>query len=461
MNKIKAWTLLVIVFITLIQQSYAIVRTEESPEWNKDSLTAYFKKYKLQIDKNSDYNSLVDTIKSYKDAVTANSRLFGTNVDHILSGFKHYLERQAKLTENDTDDLFTHLKHQLRQLELKGQLTKDRVQAVLDKVRYRVMHEKLMTEAEWKKAYAHFESTYAKPRWYQRLLHLKPDLQDIESSSLRDWVQSATAHLGRLGTLTKDQVSAVSETLYQSILNSDLNKLGERAWAEDLTHTISQRTQLKKEQLEEIVQSIANEVRAYKIFAIDYSGQAKEQAHHWMDDLQGLFWNKVQGIVEPIKTRLPQNKDTWHFYNYRDTHLKYPGQEKKLTASLRAQAKSMSRAVEPKTNVVSHVIETAVSVASDAAAQATDSVKGSFAHFWSQREYEIYRRLGYTEAHVDWIKNYLEQTFQNQKDSVKGKSDEAAIAIKRYLDSCKIQTPNQVDANVHRMKRYLDSWSLL
>jgi tRNA U34 5-carboxymethylaminomethyl modifying GTPase MnmE/TrmE len=119
----------------------------------------------------------------------------------------------------------------------------------------------------------------------------------------------------------------------------------------------------------------------------------------------------------------------------------------------------MSKAIEPmtKTNGISHAIETAVS----AAAQATNSVKGTFAHFWHQKEHDIYRRLGYTEAHIDWIRNYLEHTFQNQKDSVKGRADEAAIALKRYLDSCKVQTPNQVDVNVHRMKRYLEAWRTL
>ncbi|KAG1140202.1 hypothetical protein G6F37_009177 [Rhizopus arrhizus] len=465
-NKIKPHTIITIVLIALIGQSLAIVRTEEAPEWNKESLTAYFKKYKIHFDKNSDYNALMETIKSYKDSVTTNSRLFGSNVDHILSGFKLFLEKKTKLAQNDADDIYTNLRHQLRQLELKGQLTKDRVQAVLDKIRHEVIEQKLMTEAEWKRAHSHFESTYVKPTWYQRVLHLKPDVEDIESSSLKGWVHSVSNSLNHLGTLTKDQLATISDVLYQSVVNSDLNKLGDKAWIEEISHKISQKTQLKKEQLEDIVQAIAREVHAYKVFALDYTGQTKEQAHHWLDKFKGHMWTKVQEIVEPIKTKIPyhplqyqQPHETWHFYDYKDAHLKYPGQEERLTASIKAQVSSMSKAIEPMTKAsgISHAIETAVS----AAAQATNSVKGTFAHFWHQKEHDIYRRLGYTEAHIDWIRNYLEHTFQNQKDSVKGRADEAAIALKRYLDSCKVQTPNQVDVNVHRMKRYLEAWRTL
>ncbi|KAI9270816.1 hypothetical protein BY458DRAFT_546964 [Sporodiniella umbellata] len=462
LSRIKLWSLTVIVLIAFIQQSYAIVRVEETSEWNKDSLTAYFKKYKLQIDKNSDYNALVDTIKTYKDSVTNNARLFGSNVDNILSGFKLFLEKHAKLTGNSAESLLTNMKHQLRQLELKGQLSKERVASVLDKVRHRIVAEKLMTEAEWKRAYAHFESSFVRPNWYQRLLRLKPDIPDMESSSIRNWVQTVMNNVARLGVLSKEQIESVTEILQENILSSDIHKLGEKAWAEDITHRISQKTQLKKEQLEGIIRTIVEEVRAYKVFAIDYTGQVKEETRHWLEDLRDSVWGKMQNVVQPFQHKAtPQKPETWQFYHHRDMHLKYPGQEQKLMASLRAQASALSREVAPKTNVVSQAIETAVAAASGVASQATESVKDSFSNFWSQREYDVYRRLGYTEAHIDWIKNYLESTFQNQKDSVKGKTDEAAIAIKRYLDSCKVQTPTQVDDNVHRIKRYLENWRTL
>lgn len=416
----------------------------------------------------------MDTIKSYKDAVTANARLFGSNVDHILYGFKNSMEKNAKLANNDAHAVLNNIRHQLRQLELKGQLKKDRVQAVLDKARHEVIREKLMTEAEWKKAYSHFEATYAQPTWYQRVFRLKPNIQDIESSSLKSWILSVTNNLNHLGTLTKEQVTSIGDALYQSILKTDIHKLGDNVWVEELKYSISQQTQLKKEQLEDVMEAIAKEVRAFKIFALDYTGQAKEQTSHWIHSVKNRVWTTVEGLMKPIRTRLshyrhhlpyadPTSHPKWEFYNYKDAHLKYPGEKKKLTASIQSQARSMSKQFETATatNVITHAFETAVSVASEAAAQATSSVKDSFAHFWRQKEHDIYRRLGYTEAHIDWIQNYLEKTFQNQKDSVKGKADEAAIAIKRYLDSCKVQTPNQVDASVHRMKRYLEAWRTL
>jgi hypothetical protein len=131
-----------------------------------------------------------------------------------------------------------------------------------------------------------------------------------------------------------------------------------------------------------------------------------------------------------------------------------------LSEDWHASSKSMAR---------SRTIHAVLSKASEVAAEATQKIqdlehldlKETFGHFWREKEHNYYRKLGYTEAHIDWIQDYLVKTFTNQKKSVRERVDEAAINIKRYLDSVRIQTPVQNEQNVHKLKRHLESWRTL
>lgn len=459
--------------LLLVGQLYAIVRTEEVTEWTRDKVGTYFNKYKIAYDKKSDKKSLIDIAKSYKDAATYNTQIFGSAVDNIISGFTNSAKKHTHLAQNDFDAFITNLKHELRQLELKGQLSKDRVQAVLDKAHSQAMRQKIMSEAEWNKAYLHFKSRYEEPTWYQRVLRLKPEVDD-GTSSFNRWIQSATDRVYHLGGLTKEQAKAIGDQLRTSISKSDLHKLGDKHWVDDFTSAVAKKTELKKDQLEGVVEFIKKDVNGYKIFALDYTGQAKDHTKNWIEQVKSYFedlWETVQEHwehwIHVIKTKL-------HFKKHeKPTKIITPH---KVTASIKSVAHSLHSDWEAssKSRARSRTVESVKSRVCTAATHVTDKInninyedlkkidlKKSFGHFWRQKEHDAYRKLGYTEAHIEWIQDYLTKTFRDQKTSVKGKRDEAAIAIKRYLDGLHVQTPAQVDANVHKLKRHLESWRTL
>jgi hypothetical protein len=470
LNK-KLFSILCIFLALISHVVVAIVRTEETNEWTKDSLGSYFNKYKILYDKKADHRSLIDIAKSYKDAATSNTKIFGSGVDNIISGFTNNIQKHAGLAENDVEGFITSLKHQLRQLELKGQLNKDRVRAVLDKAHIHAVRQKIMTESEWKKAYAFFESLYQPPTWYQRVLRIKPDVDD-GADSLNNWIHSTSDRISHLAGLTKEQSLAVRDQLRSSISKGDLFKLGDKAWVDDFVHSVSKKTELSKDQINHVVESITKDVNGYKIFALDYTGQAKDQALHWCCQVK----NYLSDLWETIQ------RHVYYWYRRIQVNLGIKKQEptkilpSRVTDSFKSAASSIQSEwnASSKSKVRSRSIESVKSRVSTAASHATskinnfdfhhgksDSIKDSFAHFWRKKEHDAYRKLGYTEAHIDWIQNYLHKTFKNQKTSVKGRTDEAAIAIKRYLNDLGIQSPTQVDANVHKLKRHLESWRTL
>ncbi|EPB85384.1 hypothetical protein HMPREF1544_07844 [Mucor circinelloides 1006PhL] len=456
-------------FILLFtRQSSAIVRTEEVNEWTKDNLGTYFNKYKILYDRSSDHKSLSEIAQSYKDAATANAKYFlGTNVDQILFGFTETLSKNTHLAKNDIDAFITDLKHQLRQLELKGQLSKERVKAVLDKAHHQAVKQKLLTEDQWQKAYHSVESHYQQPSWFQRVITGKSSIVDDGAAAFNHWMQSVMDHTAHIGGLTKEQAKDVGEQIRTSISNTDIHRLGDKAWLDNLSQSISKQTQLKKDQLEKIIDSINRDVHGYKIFGLEYTGQAKDHVKNWFERVKyGCedVWYQIKSFFRSCQAHIER------VFNLKQ--LRKPKVvAKEAAASVKSVASSLSSEWSSSSKSMAHsrTLHSALSKASGAAAYATNKVhdfdpseiKDSFGHFWRKKEHDAYRKLGYTEAHIDWIQNYLEKTFKNQKTSVKGRTDEAAIAIKRYLDELKVQTPSQIDQNIHKLKRHLESWRTL
>lgn len=460
-----------VLFILFISRTAAIVRTEEVDEWTKNSLGTYFNKYKILYDKKADHKSLTDIARSYKDAALSNAKYFGSNVDDILSGFTHSVHKHAGLAQNDVEKFATDLKHQLRQLELKGQLNKDRIKAVLDKAHIQAVRQKILTEEDWKKAYTHFESRFEPPTWYQRVLRLKPEVDD-GASSLNNWVHVTASRIGHLAGLTREQTLAVGDQLRSKLANADLYSLGSKAWVDDFVKSVSQKTDIKKDQLNKVVDSITKDINGYKIFALDYTGQAKDEVKNWCDRAKTYLEDLWEHIHHRVKFWFHRLQVKLGIKKHKATRIS----PSKVTESIKSAAQSIQHQWSASSKSIhrSRSIESVKSRASSAASHATSKlndfsfqhvkngdIKDSFAHFWRKKEHDAYRKLGYTEAHIDWIQNYLLKTFKNQKSSVKGRADEAATAIKNYLNGLKVQSPHQVDANVHKLKRHLESWRTL
>ncbi|KAI9353105.1 hypothetical protein BD770DRAFT_436392 [Pilaira anomala] len=542
-KKLTLYAILCIAIILFVGQSSAIVRTEEEADWTRDSLGSYFSnKYQQGFhDKNADdQNSLAEIRREYKDSLISNSRIFGSGVDRLVSGFTDTLNKHRGSPDNDLDPFITNLKYKLRELELKGQLSKERVQAVLDSAYHHAMRHKILTEDEWDEAYDTFTNIYQQPSWYQRVLSLKPNVEE-GASAFNNWIQSVMGHLGHVGGLTKEQTKAIADQLRTSVSDTDFSRLGDKNWVDDLTRTLSRKTDLKKDQLEKIVASIARDVNGYRYFALDYTGKGREHAQNWCDQVKtGVdgFWDRLhsqmgrwKSIVlgnsyrdHPSHYQHPSdreylshhdhhhhhhsdNKHPHHDFDHHDhsAHHDRPSHHDRLSYhdrhshhhdhehakihphrvadSVKSVAHSISEDWEASshsivrsrsTESIKSKVSSAASHVTSAAAHATSKIsdfdldqlknidlKDSFAHFWRSKEHDVYRKLGYTEAHINWIQDYLTKTFKNQKSSVHTKSDEAVIAIKRYLNAVHVQNPTQVDATVHRLKRLLESWRTL
>ncbi|KAI8972320.1 hypothetical protein BDB01DRAFT_909383 [Pilobolus umbonatus] len=423
--------------LLVITQISAIVRTEETKDWTKDLIVSYLKNYSPLHP--VEQVPLMDKAKTYADAVTNHARLFGNQVDHVLSGFKNTLELHSDLAENDIQALLTQLKHQLRQLELKGQLTKERVKAVLDKFHAKVTREKIMTEAQWEKAVSAIESSL-QPKWYQRVFHTQTPFQR--------WIFSVTSKLNRLGGLTKDQVKVIGDQLKSAVEEcTDLCKLGDKDWVNQFTTTVSKKTQLRKDQLDAVIESITQDLKSYKLFACDYTGHSPHDWLHSIKDTWSSLW-PTRKQEKKVKTREVISSTTSTTTSV------------STTTSTTTVSTTVPTVISVPTTVPT-ILSTTVTVTVVATVRDEETPAPSaesFAAYWRQKELEAYRRLGYTEAQMDWIQDYLEKTFHNQKSSVKDKMNEASSQLKRYLTQLKLQDASQIDQTVHRFQRHLENW---
>lgn len=385
-------------------------------------------------------------------------------MDRIVREFTSQIQKQNNLVRNDVTGFFTKLKHKLRQLELKGQLSKDKVETVLDSAHTEAVRQKIMTESEWQRAYSVFKNRYQPPRWYQRVLGVKARIDD-GASSLNDWVQSVVDRVTHIGGLTKDEAKTIRDEVSDRIANTDINQLGDQTWVNEVSESLSAKTKLSKDQLEKVMHSISRDINGYKIFGLEYTGQAKQKAKNVYEKAKyncANFWDQVNDYYRQAR------------YNFNHYWKKYEVPKEEIvhaTESVKSVASSLSQDwhSSSKSMARSRTIHSVLSKASEVAAEATQKIqdlehldlKETFGHFWREKEHNYYRKLGYTEAHLDWIQEYLVKTFTNQKKSVREKVDEAGSTIKGYLDNLKIQSPSQNEQNVHKLKRQLESWRTL
>jgi uncharacterized protein YgfB (UPF0149 family) len=94
-------------------------------------------------------------------------------------------------------------------------------------------------------------------------------------------------------------------------------------------------------------------------------------------------------------------------------------------------------------------------------AKATEGVndaQNSFGHYWRQKELDSYRKLGYTEAHIEWIQNYLSKTFTDKKNLTKDTVYNAVRTIRQYLVQAKVQTAAHIDAQLKSLEELIEYW---
>ncbi|KAL9546287.1 hypothetical protein MBANPS3_006732 [Mucor bainieri] len=460
-----AYAVCLVMLANEAQAKAATTQVEDVTNWSKDQVQAYLDKYQITYDKNDE--SLLDTVKSYRDAAVANAGIFisdkADSVTRLVEGLKIKLEKQYKLSANNVDALSNDLSHELKQLELSGSLTQDKVKQALDRYQHKAIKQKYVTAAQWKDISNDIQGSFASPTWYQRIFGGGPSHSKLfAEDSFHTWLTtSVTQRLQQNKDLTKAEIDSVVESLKNAITTTsssvqDLSKLGTAAWWKQFSKDLEKSAKLKQNQADAVVESLKDEVNAYKIFAIDYAGETAQQTQNYLLNaaqyLKNAGYDVYQKVVHPLQANPEKDaKVSGALYSASSAAAS-------ATNAAGASASSLHAAA---TDAAAAATDAAASSASVLRAQASESVydaKDNFGRFWRQKELETYKKIGYTEAHIDWIENYLSKTFHAKTDFAKDTVQNAVRTIRQYLVNAKVQTAAHIDSQLKSIEGLVESW---
>ncbi|KAI8379745.1 uncharacterized protein BYT42DRAFT_569895 [Radiomyces spectabilis] len=456
--------------LLLVPDTAARVSTvDDVSSWTKDKIDEYLDKYKIAYNNHVDQSTLVKQIKAYKKAVAANVVLFGDKINHVMKDLKITLDKDRKLTKTDADLLMNEIQYHLRRLELQGELTQNRVKSTLGRVHKHVIKQKIMDEARWQEIHNQVLSSFENQGWYQRVLSRYPTDDTTSSASLNRWLHGVAERLDHVKDLSEDQITSVIDHLRHSITSvPDITRIGDPYWREKFAHRLETQTKLTGEQIQKVLDSIEHDVNAYKIFAMDYVGESMIDTKEWMHSVKETIRHGCSAAVDKfwdvfymIDRKL---RDTLALQHHVDQN---PYQ--RATNSIKSVVSSVSSDWHRSSQSAqySRSVHSAVSAASEFAASATDKLshkghgdswRSSFSHFWADQELEAYRRLGYTEAHIQWIQDYLKKTLTPHKKGSSNSVENMFNNIKHYLIDAKVQTEAQVQREVDRLKKEYEAW---
>ncbi|KAI9254257.1 hypothetical protein BY458DRAFT_521241 [Sporodiniella umbellata] len=425
--------------ILLVSESQARVQdgsmTDDLSQWTKDQAQAYLDKYHIAYDKNTQDQTLLDTVKKYRDAAVANTNVFINNktdvINKMVDAVKLKLLSSYKVSTENANQLANEIQHGLKQLELSGSLTGDKVKQALDRWGHQAVKQKILTEAQFKELALDVQGHFTSPSWYQRLLGSVPSTSDLfPEDAYHTWLKSTiTERLQQNKELTEDQINKVIESLKKSISSSstaNLSKLGDVSWWQSFSNQVSHDAKLTTEQASQVAESIKDDVNAYKIFAMDYASETAQETGN-------AFYRAGQ-------------------YVYNSGYQLYQAY---IAKPLDTKSSQVQRAATQATDAA---YQTA-SILRNQASQASQDAGNSIGQYWRQKELDSYRQLGYTEAHIDWIQNYLQKTFQTKKDWTKESITEGIRTLRQYLIQAKVQTTAHIDAQLKSVEELVHYWT--
>lgn len=426
-------------------------QVEDISKWTQDQVQAYFDKYNIVYDKNDE--NLLDTAKRYRDAAVANANIFiadkSDSVTRLIEGLKIKLEKQYNLAANAIDGFTTDLSHELKQLELSGHLTQDRVKQTLDQYQAKAIKQKYVTEAQWKDIANDIQGSFVNPTWYQRLFGTGPTHSSFfDEDSFHTWVStSLTDRVKQNKELTKQEIDDVVQTLKRAIQSTsssvqDLSKLASADWWKQLGDDLEKDAKLKKNQVDSVIESLKDDVNSYKIFAMDYAGQKVDDTQSLLASAVQYVMDRGQGLYQAV-VRPAQRKQS-EIHNAATA----------TASSLRAGATEAYH--DAKDSFYDAKEDVAESV--EDVKEYVDDTKDSFGKFWRNKELETYRKIGYTEAHINWLESYLSKTFHNKAEITKESIQHAIQTIRNYLIKAKVQTAANIDAQLKSLEGLLNSW---
>ncbi|CAO3588247.1 unnamed protein product [Absidia cylindrospora] len=415
---------------------------QEAVDWTKAKVNAFVNKYNLGYDKHVDESSLRQKVQEYEKAAKNNAQYFGAKVDHFINNIKIDLEKHHELSQHDMDGVVSNLQHSLRQLELQGQLTRDKVEQSIDKVQRQLANKKSISESSWKSikndVASQFTESYYRPSWFQRVFSssssssssVKSAASDAKSS-IDQWLDHVQDRLRDLRVLTDNQLQAVMDQLRQAVTHRNLHKLASKHWYERLYHRLEKKAKLTEAQKDQIKDALEEEVNSYKVFATDYLGTKVNQSKEWMD---GVYHYCCEA-VDSCKSSL----EDWLHYGMARFH----------------------EAVKGLQHRQQHVKDKAVddwNEAKDSAIKTEQDWKRNFDHYWQSKHLEAYRRLGYSEAQINHMKRAITSAFHDKQSLAQKNVDTTLDSMKQYMQQARVQTSAQIQTEIDKIKRQLDHW---
>ncbi|GAA5816864.1 hypothetical protein MFLAVUS_010398 [Mucor flavus] len=455
------------------QAKSASDQVQENVDWTKDQVQAYLDKYHISYDKNDE--NLMDTVQKYRDAAVVNAGLFindkTSTVQRLIDGLKLQLEKKYKLDANNVQAFTDDIQHELKQLELSGSLTQDKVKQSLDKLQHKAIKQKYVTAAQYKEIAKDLSSSFATPTWYQRIFHTGPSYSShFTDDSFHTWISSSvTQRLQENKELTKDEINAIVDTLKKAIQSTsssaqDLTKLASPAWWKQLSRDLEKDAKLKQNQATAVIDSLKDEVNSYKIFAIDYAGDATQQSQNLLASASRYLMDTgsyiYSAVVHPIQAK---ESDARSAVSVASTAAAAAtdaagSSASSLQAAATDAAYSAKDAYAASAASATDAAAASASVLRSQASQSVNHAKNNFGHFWRQKELETYKKVGYTEAHIDWVENYLSKTFHDKTNLAKESVQDAVRTIRQYLIQAKVQTAAHIDSQLKSLEGLIESW---
>jgi hypothetical protein len=447
----KKITILSLLLIFYILQTIALETPETVQQvntWTKDQLNQFLNKYHLNpYDKSENLDYVLKRVQKYQTEAQQDAKYFGVKINHFLNGARILLQQNKQINQQQLEGYIKDMQHQLRQLELQGALTNDKVEQTLDKYYRKLLKNKVISESTMASLKNDIKSNFQskvyqpKPAWYQRIFTFRtqPYSTNLEEeaanakSSINQWLDHVQDKLKELNVLTNEQLLIIREQLNELIVSKRFYKLASPHWYQRLYRRLEKHAHLTQDQLNQIKDTLEDEVNAYKIFVMDYLDETNQQAKQWMGGLYG----HCQKLAYHAKTHV----DDWYH------HL----MEKIYDYLSVSKSKSKAMIQQSKEDVKEKASSTMDDIKSSAKHN-QEEMKQHFDHYWKQKHLEAYRRLGYTEAQIDHIKNQWAQFAQQQQNSM----DQSLDQLKNYLQSTKVQTSSQIQKDMQELIKQLD-----
>ncbi|KAL0077615.1 hypothetical protein J3Q64DRAFT_1746515 [Phycomyces blakesleeanus] len=450
--------LLSVIDVTCSTVTKSVPTPKDILRWTRYQLSSYLDTHKILYDKHADDASLIDTVKAYKDAAESNAKFFGERVEGIVDGIKIQLEKESGLKKVAGEALLSHLQHILRRLELKGELSWDRVQDELEQKQVEFIKHRIMTDAQWKKFVLDVSQSFQNQTWYQKLSGKYPTDFNTASSSLHKWLHKIGNRLAARKDMTHDQIFEILDHIKQAVVSNDTNTLGDKTWLEELAHRIESMPEVAKENVQSIVDSIEQDITAFKIFASDYIQNTIQETNQAAIDIK----DSVKSYLDSVRHRFH-----WVLHNVESfiaphlwpiqSHEKFKNSRAPFTTTI-TSAKVISTVLTLSTTStapIGAVVPTPIG--------STDlGCKRTFANYWYDVSWDALRQLGYTEVQINWIQRNLALAFQNSNlPMTDERIDQALELIRIYLTSNQVEPPHGIRSQIEKIRQLFTKWTHL